>query len=921
MIRLLADAGGVALRLLVRLGVITVVSAGLGAALWAVLNASGVDVGIASGAAAGLATVVVTAGTVWASRASESSPPALGGSGGPVALPPARTVSEWKPFDLGIWEVLAIPGHPHAQELPALPPYVTRSHDADIDGHLVDDASCMIVVTGPSCTGKSRSLYEALLRHERIRAWQLLYPTGPEQLLELLEGDHLSPCTVLWLTDLNLYLLGQLGEPIAEELRELLRQPSRGPVAVVATLWLEHWDDLTRAPRNGHPAPYPQSWQLLTHQAKQISIPERFTNLSRRDLMSAADPRVAEAARLAGNGGEVIQALAGGPFLVGKYLRAGGESRKTAFPRAVVLAAIDARRVGLGPELPRTFLEPAARGYLTPEARLGALDAPDWPAQGLSDAVEKERGVQALKPADGTGPADAYRLHDFLAQHGTRLRGEELIPASFWDAAADTGSLAGSAYLTLGQAAQDRFLYGYADRFFRLAISADVPNAHENLLDLLLEQDRYDLLQAELAPFRSRAASGDLAAHRIVVREIQKLDRETGSWPSADLRAACEAAVEDGCEDLRETLADILTAVGADETAISEYRRVLDLNPDAGHVRLQMIGLLIRLNRIEEARNLASAAPGDRQGIIWDLAQELLRAGLVEQALSVIHSALDNDELPDPAYGGLADKLAKVEGGADILTALASRGFRPAEYTLRRLTAQNAADDELERRDDEDAREERARRLAAAGRESELRHLTDRGDHLAGLHLARLLAKQGRIAEAIGVLHPLADAAAATPLGALRQEPAELVALLEKAGEHEVLHELVVSNQLTYSRPLADWCYRNNRRSDLEHLARYTGDKYIRRRLAWLLRDNDDYTAFEKLATGSRAAHRELIESLVKDGNTQELYRRVLLGDRYARRVLRHLIEDEDHRIPADALRSNGLTPNGHPAGSQKPQI
>ena len=104
-----------------------------------------------------------------------------------------------------------------------------------------------------------------------------------------------------------------------------------------------------------------------------------------------------------------------------------------------------------------------------------------WPAQGLSDAVERRRGVQALKPADGTGPADAYRLHDFLAQHGTRLRGEELIPASFWDAAADTGSLAGSAYLTLGQAAQDRFLYGYADRFFRLAISADVPNAHENL--------------------------------------------------------------------------------------------------------------------------------------------------------------------------------------------------------------------------------------------------------------------------------------------------------------------------------------------------------------------------------------------------------------------------------------------------------
>jgi hypothetical protein len=837
-------------------------------------------------------------------------------------LPPALTVSEWKPFDLGIWEVMAVPGHLRAQELPALPPYFTRNHDADIDGNLADDASCMIVVTGTSCTGKSRSLYEALLRHERIRDWQLFYPIDPEQLLALLVGDHLSQRTVLWLTDLNQYLLSPLGERIATALRGLLRQRLKAPVAVVATLWPEYWDRLTRNPRKGLPPPYPQAWQLLTHQCKRICIPENFTSLSQQGLMSAADPRLAEAARSAGDGGEVIQALAGGPFLVEKYLYAGGESRETAFPRAVVLVAIDARRVGLGPELHQTFLEQAARGYLASEAR---LDAPaDWPAQGLSDAVLKERGVRALQPrwtTDGTGPADTYRLHDFLAQHGARLRGEELLPATFWDAAADTGSLAGPAYLTLAQAARDRYLYQYAHRFLRLAISADVANAHESLLDLLREQGKYDLLQAELEPVRSRAADGDLAAHRTLVMEIEKLDGKTGSWPSADLRATCQAAVEDGCEDLRETLADILAAVGADETAIGEYRRVLDLNPDARHVRLRIIGLLVRRNRIEEARHLVSAAPeGDRRRMLWDLAEELLRAGLVEQAASLIHSALDNDELPDPLYGrGIADKLAKVEGGAEVLSVLASRGFGPAEYTFRRLTAQNAADDELQRRDDESAREERARRLAEAGEESMLRDLTDRGDHLAGLHLARLLAKQGRIAEAVAVLRPLADAAAATPFGALRREPAELVTLLEKAGKHEVLHDLVLSNQLAYSRPLAGWCYRNNRRSDLEHLAFYTGDKYIRRRLAWLLRDNGDYAAFEELATRSGAAHRELIESLVKDGNVQELYRRVLLGDGYARRVLSRLVEAGDHRIPSDALRSNGLTPSGYPAGNQKP--
>ena len=570
-----------------------------------------------------------------------------------------------RPGDLG---GLGDPGNSHAQELPALPLYVTRSHDADIDGHLVDNASCMIVVTGTSCTGKSRSLYEALLRHEQIRVWPLFCPADAEQLLELLFDDHLSPRTVLWLTDLDQYLLPPLGERIAAALRELLRQPSKAPVAVVATLWPQYWDDLTREPRGGLPAPHPQAWQLLTHQSKRVRIPEEFAKLSRQDLMSAADPRLAEAARLAGDGGEVIQTLAGGPFLVDKYLHA-GESRETAFPRTVVLVAIDARRVGLGLELPQPFLEQAARSYLTPEAR--RLDAPEWPTQGLSDAAQKERGC--LGPATArrriAGPADTYRLHDFLAQHGARLRGEELIPASFWDAAADTGSLAGPAHLTLGRAAQDRFLYGYADRFFRLAISADVPNAHESLLDLLLEQGRYDLLQAELAPFRSRAVSGDLAAHRIVVREIQELDRETGGWPSADLRAACEAAVEDGCEDLRETLADILAAVGADETAIGEYGRVLDLNPDAGHVRLQMIGLLVRLNRIEEARNLASAAPeGDRPGMIWAPGARTPRRGPGGTGDAPDSFGAGQRRVARPCLRpGLADKLEKVEGGVDVL--------------------------------------------------------------------------------------------------------------------------------------------------------------------------------------------------------------------------------------------------------------
>jgi hypothetical protein len=72
MIGVLTAGEGVAVGFWARLGVTAVVSLVAGAGLWAALNAAGTDPGIAGGAAAGLATVVVTLGAVWASRARES---------------------------------------------------------------------------------------------------------------------------------------------------------------------------------------------------------------------------------------------------------------------------------------------------------------------------------------------------------------------------------------------------------------------------------------------------------------------------------------------------------------------------------------------------------------------------------------------------------------------------------------------------------------------------------------------------------------------------------------------------------------------------------------------------------------------------------------------------------------------------------
>ena len=83
---------------------------------------------------------------------------------------------------------------------------------------------------------------------------------------------------------------------------------------------------------------------------------------------------------------------------------------------------------------------------------------------------------------------------------------------------------------------------------------------------------------------------------------------------------------------------------------------------------------------------------------------------------------------------------------------MAGYGSLPAQLEYRRVTTQHASDEDLEQRDDREAREELGRRLAAAGRESELRSLADRGDEAARWHLTLMLEKQDRIAEAIDVL-------------------------------------------------------------------------------------------------------------------------------------------------------------------------
>ena len=184
----------------------------------------------------------------------------------------------------------------------------------------------------------------------------------------------------MWLNEAQFYLQvaeGGLGEQVAAGLRELLRDPGRVPVLVLATLWPQFWDTLTGRPVAGGDDRHAQARELLA--GHDIAVPAALTPARVRQLTGAEDPRLALAAAAAKEDGQVIQFLAGAPELLARYRHAPPAAA------ALISAAMDARRLGMGAGLPQAFLEAAAPGYLTDD-QWDALGE-DWVEQALAYAA------------------------------------------------------------------------------------------------------------------------------------------------------------------------------------------------------------------------------------------------------------------------------------------------------------------------------------------------------------------------------------------------------------------------------------------------------------------------------------------------------------------------------------------------------
>ncbi|MFF9771008.1 hypothetical protein ACF1GT_31280 [Streptomyces sp. NPDC014636] len=332
------------------------------------------------------------------------------------------------PFGLEIHEAISV-GDDDTQDSP-LPRYFHRSFD-DLLDTAVDRArgghSVIKVLVGDSSTGKSRAAYEAVKRLPED--WRLWHPAGQDDLLRSL--DSVAPRTVLWLNEINRYLLSDSpvrDEQIAGRLAQLLHDSERAPVLILGTAWYEHWAAMTMAPRNERI----RARSLLARDC--IRVPETFSEDELRTLAAEpgrTDDRMLQAARLA-ESGHVIQYLAGGPAQLERY------EMGSPTARAVLQAAMDARRFGHGLDLTAAFLEAAAAAYLTPLQR--DVAPRHWFRQAVEYLSTPCRGVRGpLAPVPGFSATDAqnpshFRLSDFIEMYAWRHRRTVCPAGEFWAA-------------------------------------------------------------------------------------------------------------------------------------------------------------------------------------------------------------------------------------------------------------------------------------------------------------------------------------------------------------------------------------------------------------------------------------------------------------------------------------------------------
>ncbi|MDS1272285.1 tetratricopeptide repeat protein [Lipingzhangella sp. LS1_29] len=565
-----------------------------------------------------------------------------------------------------------------------LPSYVPREVDSELDAAL-DAAgdgsqSALVLVTGPSTAGKSRSLVEAVQRRlpERI----LVHPPEHADLTGLPEWlharkDRAPQGWVLWLDDLD-RRLGAAGLDPA-----LVDRLARANVIVAATIRQDRLE-LLRPAATGDPdtlgTPVLRGPALRVHRDWSAAERDRARDSGDDRLMAAADDL-----RFG-----VAEYLAAGPRLEETWLAAAEGSNPRGF--AVVAAAVDLERVGLSAPLTRDQILSAHEAYLP-----GPPPLPEPVGAAWSWATEVRSGTAGLLvPADHAGTT--WRAFDYLTTDAP-------IPDATWQAALhlaedmdrlvigasayvhDRADIAEHAWLPIAATGNTRAMFnlghvfyargdfdGAAEWYGRAAAAGE--SEAMNWLGRL-ESDQGHEAEAQRW-YRRAAEEGNTTGMVILGLQLMEdgdLDTAAAWWRRA-------AADGDGDTAAMRNLGVFLQGNGRLDEAEQWLRRS---TADGSPRSMLSLGLLLEeRDRSEEAEHwLRRAAELDEAGAMTALGVHLHDQGATDEAEAWHRRAAGNgDAVAMFNLGVLHSARGDTAGAADWWGRAAQQGYAPAMFNL-----------------------------------------------------------------------------------------------------------------------------------------------------------------------------------------------------------------------------------------------
>ncbi|MGW3966686.1 hypothetical protein ACWED2_43190 [Amycolatopsis sp. NPDC005003] len=774
-------------------------------------------------------------------------------------------------------------------EQQSLTAYIERAHDVELHAAArsaggPDAQSRIVVLVSGSTSGKTRACFEAL--HRPLNGpetaslatagwllWPSLNPLTPERFLA--ELPLVGARTVVWLNEAQRYLLDpppSLARAIADRLRRLLADRGRAPVLVLGTLWPAYRHEIMRKPQRS--VDHHDSARALIR-GHTLRVPDRFGADELAAARSSSDHRLREAAERAEDGA-VVQELAGARDLVDRY------DWLTTPARAVIHAAMDARRLGHSEWLPALLLEHAALANLDERERREHTLNPGWFADALTELTATHVARSRLLAPAPDSTARTYRLADYIDQYGRRTRNRIMPPAEFWDAAVRY-SRSPADLAALADSADDRL------RFRLAAILLDRSSAAG-----------YGPALVSLERMRTRAhhpMAGHVLAERAaatndatVVSRLAQLREAAGDHEAAE--RLCRLAVEMGHDDAVIEVARVRRSRGH----IADADRFVRHAADAGNIPalVELAQAHERANRHDEAEaTLRDVAGHDHPQVLLALARLRHRKGDHDQAIALLERAvaagdsealeelaLRHEESGDTEGAERFAHRAADAGRTRVLNGLVQQRERRGEHDSATRLAWQAVEaghpsilSELAR-----TRERAGKTLDA---ENLLRSAAHAGDELAQREWVTRCESGGHSTEAERTLRlaaPAGGTLAATTLIDLRygkgdHDSAERVlSLVEGNARRQALRTLALRHETAG---------RHREAERLARLAADTGDLTVLSGIAMLRKGKGipvDTGHLKDLVpvTGSTRALAALITLLVEQGERREARRLAL---------------------------------------------